>query len=156
MIVLDHLKSLLFASIIFCFSLLVIGYVQNFFLIQPVADLINALGFSQKSVGEFIFVWSIIILPNIFCGVIIGKYVPLLRQLYILPLIISLLFGVSGFLYLQSKELIWVCDSWNLLFVTAITGFCVGVMKRKGIRLDANAMGTTKEQSEKIKERTIH
>jgi hypothetical protein len=128
-IVLDHLKSLLFASFIFCCSLLVIGYVQHFDLIQLVADLVNALGFSQKSVGEFIFVWSIIVLPNVLCGVIIGKYVSLYRQLYISPLLIFLLFGVSGFMYLRSKELIWVCDSWNLLFVTAIAGFVVGVMK---------------------------
>ena len=141
---LDHLKSLLFVAVIFCCSLLVIGYVQHFYLIQLVFDLVNALGFSRKSVEEFIFGWSIIVLPNVLCGVIIGKYVSLYRQLYISPLLIFLLFWVSGFLYLRSKELICVCDSWYLLFVTAIVGFIVGVMKRKGIRLDANPMARAK------------
>lgn len=148
MIVLDHLKSLLFVSFILCFSLLVIGYVQHFFLIQLVYDFVHALGFSRKSVEEFIFGWSIIVVPNVLCGVIIGKYVPLLRQLYIIPLLISLLFGVSGFVYMQSRELIWICDSWYLLFVIAIAGFIVGAMKRKGSRLDAKSRGRTKEESE--------
>lgn len=126
--------------------MLVIGYVQHFYLIQLVFDLVNALGFSRKSVEEFIFGWSIIVLPNVLCGVIIGKYVSLYRQLYISPALIFLLFWVSGFLYLRSKELIWICDSWYLLFVTAIAGFIVGVMKRKGIRLDANPTARAKGQ----------
>lgn len=128
----DHLKSLLIVTAIFSFSLFVIGYAQNFFLIQLVADLVHAIGFGPKSVGEFLLGWFIVSLPNILCGVVVGRYVPRSRQLCLSPLLIFLLLGVSGFLYLQSKEFIWVGDAWNLLFVTAITGFIAGGMKRKG------------------------
>ena len=82
-IVFDLFKASLLTSLIFCCSLFVIGYMQNFYLIQLVSDLVNSLGFSRKSVGEFIVGWSIIAIPNAFCGLTIGKYVSLHHQLLI-------------------------------------------------------------------------
>lgn len=129
----DHVKSWLIVAAIFSFSLFVIGYAQNVFLIQLVADLVHAIGFGPKSVGEFLLGWFIVALPNILCGVVVGRSVPRYRQLYLSPLLIFLLWGVSGFLYMQSKESIWVVDAWNLLFVTAIAGFIAGGTKRKAV-----------------------
>lgn len=63
----DHVKSLLIVAAIFSFSLFVIGYAQNVFLIQLVVDLVYAIGFGPKSVGEFLFGWFIVALPNILC-----------------------------------------------------------------------------------------
>lgn len=127
----DHLKSWLIVAAIFSFSLFVIGYAQNFYLLPLVADLVHALGFGPKSVGEFLLGWLIVALPNLLCGLILGRSVPWSRQLYISPLLIFLFFWLSGFLYLQSKAFIWVGDAWNLLFVTAIAGVVAGGMKRK-------------------------
>lgn len=129
----DHLKSLLIVASIFSFSLFVIGYAQNFFLIQLVADLVHAIAFGPKSVGEFLLGWFIVALPNFLCGVVVGRSVPRYRQLYLSPLLIFLLYWLSGYMYLQSKEFIWVCDAWNLLFVTALVGFVAGGMKRKAV-----------------------
>lgn len=130
----DRLKSVLFVFIMLSFSLLVIGYLQNFFLFPPVALFINYLGFGPKTVGAFLVSWLIIALPNILCGVAIGMYVPFLRQMYISPFIIIMFLFVSGYMYMWSKSCIWVLDSWNLLFVTAITGFIVGIIRHKSIK----------------------
>jgi len=93
--VLDHLKSVLFIFSMFFFSLFMIGYVQNYFLSRPVALFVNAVGFGPKSVGEFFAGWLIIALPNVLCGVIIGRHVPFSRQLYISPLMIVLFFSFA-------------------------------------------------------------
>lgn len=93
----DHVKSLLIVAAIFSFSLFVIGYAQNVFLIQLVVDLVHAIGFGPKSVGEFLFGWFIVALPNILCGVVVGRSVPRYRQLYLSPLLIFLLLGSAVF-----------------------------------------------------------
>ena len=55
---------------------------------------------------------------------------------------IALFFFICAYMYDWSKSFIWVCDSWNLLFVTAITGFIVGIIGRadKGIRTNVNSV----------------
>jgi hypothetical protein len=129
-----HLKSFLIVFIFYFCSLFLVGYLQNFYLNLPILLLVQSLGFGPRTVEQFLAAWFLLALPNVVCGAIIGKYVPWFRQLYIAPVTIFLFYWVSVFMYLWSKSFIWVCDSWNLLFVTAIAGIIAGIIKRKDLK----------------------